>query len=184
MNHSTPAKYIKAKDLAKNVEALNDVFRSIPEGIEVKTVLDIRYGLGGWAQSAIARFPTCEVYRGYEMDRETFQSAVKPQPVRLVNRPFVAANYPKPQPFDLVLADFNVNTKLKRDTLDEVLPFAGEWLVFTDVAVSKLHLNYSSYGLDNPSLEAYWCSFAVEGFKLVTFSKRHHAASTALYRRS
>lgn len=75
-------------------------------------------------------------------------------------------------------------TAKKRQLLDEALTVVdARYMVFTDVAVGKLHLNYRSYGLKRNDLEDYWRAFVVGGYELVAYAKEHYAASTALYKK-
>jgi hypothetical protein len=86
---------------------------------------------------------------------------------------------------DLLLADFNTVTQLKRAELDdEIKRWDPERIIFTDVACGKLHLNYGAYGLRSPDLRAYWRSWNIEGYEFENYSKCHHAASTGLFYRS
>jgi hypothetical protein len=181
MDHNTPAKDIKPKDLAANTKALAELLDFV-EG-PIKQIVDIRYGLGGWAQEYTSQWPRARVV-AYEQDEETAAKAWTNDQVNLEVGPF------KPQEFpfyhvDLLLADFNTLTVLKDTLLVEALAvIEPKWVIFTDVCCSKLHLNYRSYGLKkSDGLDAYWCKFAVEGYGLVRWRKFHHAASSALYQR-
>lgn len=184
MNPSTPAREIKAADLRKNGEALLALLKQLPKG-RLWGVLDIRYGLGGWAAIADKTLVMSD-YIGYESDQATRHQAVLPIGVDLVPTAFDdEASSHLPRVPDLLLADFNTVTMLKRKELDEALELSGrpEFVIFTDVACSKLHLNYKSYGLNHPDLKAYYDNFAIPGYRLVAFAKQHHAASTSLWRR-
>lgn len=177
MNSLTPANTIKTKDLEANTEALNSLLTFLPQ--QIQTVLDIRYGLGGWFKAVRAKFPLAKI-EGYELDLETFQQASKDKKVKLHNKAYPKKS--RKQVVDLLLADFNTCTMLKRKELDEALESIDcRYLVFTDVCSSKLHLNYKSYGLKSPSLDSYWKRFKVSGYELIAWEKKHYAASTALY---
>lgn len=190
MNHDTPARLIRTKDLNANREALRTLLEEIP-GDVIKSALDIRYGLGGWAQEVFKRFPSCRPYLGYEQDAKTAEAAWKHPTNRIILRirkfhPAEVSYRYRPKQFfrfDLVLADFNTTTMLKRDMVDEILPMARRYLIFTDVACVKLHLNFRAYGLDRPDLGEYWARFKLSGFRFVSFARSHHAASSALYER-
>lgn len=182
MNQDTPALTIRQKDLDANADAFALLLESIPLGA-LKEVLDIRYGLGGWCRKIQERYPRVSVV-GYEQDTATFEKAVDKSGSlagSLVNSRFDPSEV-KGRKFDLVCADFNTLTVLKRELLDEVVTgVETDRIIFTDVACSKLHLNYRRYGLGVPSLEQYWTRFRIDGYRLVRFVKRHHAASSALY---
>lgn len=183
MNQHTPANQIKTKDLLSNRQAMEDLLGEIPvKG--VRSILDIRYGRGFWAQKVLERFPTAS-YTGYESDEETLSNAWSSSQVQLYNSFWPpdegssGNDYP-----DLVLADFNITTMKNREMLDQVFEVVQpEWIIFTDVACCKIHLNYRSYGLERPEMEDYWKGFNVPWYRLIRFSRKHYAASTALYQR-
>lgn len=177
MNQDTPAIDIKDKDLIANVKALSGCLALIKEPI--RSVIDVRYGKGGWAKEVIQTL-SVNSYVGYEQDRATADIAWKNKVVTLRCRRF------DPEldvgKCDLLLADFNTLTKMKRELLDELLEaISARYLVFTDVCCSKLHLNYRSYSLEEASLDLYWRSFKVGGYRLLGWRKEHYAASTAIY---
>ena len=178
MDSFTPATAIKPKDLQKNTEALKELLGYLDK--PPRTVLDIRYGLGGWAKLVRKTYSKAK-YLGYEADRETYRTAWKDKGVKLVNSVFPLC---ETKEVDLLLADFNTLTILKRGELDNVLASVRcDAVIFTDVCCSKIHLNYRSYGLRQANLSSYWQKFLIEGFYLVGFSKEHHVASTALFQR-
>lgn len=182
MNQDTPAVAIKTKDLDANGLALKELLEAIPRRERIQRIVDIRYGLGGWARHAVESFPLANVL-GFEQDAETASKAFLVPSVRLLNERFNDIQKLEGKT-DLLLADFNTLTVLKRELLDRALTAVNPaWIVFTDVCCSKLHLNYRSYGLENPDLAAYWERFEVGGYRLVKWVKRHHAASSALYQR-
>jgi hypothetical protein len=184
MNHDTPAREIRQRALDLNVEAFRTLLAFLPKAWRTRTAfaLDIRYGLGGWARALREAFPETEV-TGYEQDPATAQRAWRDAGVSLRVERFRPED--RPGRFDLLCADFNTLTALKRDLLEEALAeVAPDYVVFTDVSCSKLHLNYRSYGLTEPNLDAYWRAFPVPGYELVAWEKKHHAASTALFRRA
>lgn len=181
MNQDTPARTIRQKDLDANSSTFDKLLERIPKD-QAKTVLDIRYGLGGWARKIMARFPKTHILR-FEQDPDTFNKALDQAVVAssLINSRF-DPSLVKGRKFDLVCADFNTLTVLKRELLDQVVSeVETRRIIFTDVACCKLHLNYRSYGLTSPDLSAYWNAFKIPGFELSAFAKEHHAASSALY---
>jgi hypothetical protein len=130
----------------------------------------------------LTRVPAAEVF-GYEQNAATARSAWSGPRVRVFVLPFFPEWAP-PGPWDLLLADFNTLTVKRRAELDEAVAAARPgYLVFTDVACVKLHLNFRSYGLGSPDLGEYWAAFAVPGYAHVAHSRSHHAASSALYKR-
>jgi hypothetical protein len=183
MDQLTPANQIRTKDLLSNLEAMVELLREIPPG-EVKTVLDIRYGRGFWAQKVLERFPEAE-YTGFESDDATITAAWSSPRVQLFNCFWPPEEVPGDLYPDLLLADFNVTTAKNRRMLDQVFDVVQpSRIIFTDVACVKLHLNYRSYRLDRPEMEEYWKGFRVPGYRLRRFSRKHHAASTALYEKT
>ena len=177
MDKYTPARDIKMKDLGKNSEAFRGLLDLIPVG-SVRRVVDVRYGLGGWAREVHTRFPSAKII-GFERDEATAEQSWKTKNVGLHRTEFN-----QPVKCDLLVADFNTVTQLKRSESDFVLGLVTcEWLVFTDVCCSKLHLNYHSYGISSSDLEAYWKGYEVKGFELVAYEKKHHAASSGLFKR-
>lgn len=188
MNQDTPAREIKTKDLGLNREAVRILLQKIPSVQSntplIKSVVDIRYGLGGWAQEVHRRFPKAKLI-GYEQDKETFDKAWKIPQFQVYNLRF------SPKPYEvyvdrvnLLLADFNTLTKLNTELLDTALRyFRPGYVIFTDVSCSKLHLNFRSYDLSKANLDLYWKSFTVPGYCLVAWEKKHYAASSAVFKR-
>jgi hypothetical protein len=141
MDHNTPATAIRPKDLAANCLALGDCLRAVPPSA-VRTILDVRYGLGGWARAALRRFPAARLV-GYEADTETAARAWRDGRVDLRVGRFPGSY--AASGVCLTLCDFNTTTALKRALLDEAVVAAARplYLVFTDVACTRLHLNYA-----------------------------------------
>ncbi len=191
MNSETPAREIRPKDLAANVAAFEVCLDHLPQK-GIGDVLDIRYGLGEWAKALSLVCPSATIH-GFEMDRETFCAAARPARSRLLHRPFDPLRIPKswPQRYDLLCADFNTLTLLKAEHLRQaVVATSPRFLIFTDVACSKLHLNFKSYGLknvDNSGLDRYFSAFRMKvlpGWELKHVARLHyHAATTAWVRR-
>jgi hypothetical protein len=177
MNNATPALEIREKDLRLNGESLQQLLKYIPI-FSVKKIVDVRYGLGGWACICRDRFPKATIF-GYEQDKETARQAWKDKRVKLYNKEFLAS---KTISCDLLLADFNLLTLLSCNPLESIMEVVNShYLIFTDVASNKLHLNYLSYGLTKPNLDLYWTKWNIFGYKFVTYSSCHHAASSALF---
>lgn len=180
MDKFTPAVSIRAKDLLANSRAFGSLLDLIVKQ-DIKTVLDVRYGLGGWFEEIRIRWKTAKI-TGYELDEQTFKESKKDSRVKLKLGSFMEEKTSNLK-VDLCVADFNNLTKLKRRELDELLSrVATRYLIFTDVACSKFHLNYRSYGLDVPEFSDYWNSFKVKGYRLLDWKREHWAASTALYK--
>ena len=179
MNSNTPALEISPKDLERNTEALKVLLAHIPPNA-VSRILDVRFGLGGWVKEALRVFPNARVV-GYEQDLETAKASWHDSRINLKVRKFKGDK----SKYQLVLADFNTVTQLRRVELDELLSCQNPpYILFTDVCCSKLHLNWKFYGLKQNSLEDYWRSFNVGGYKLVAYAKVHYAASSALFRQN
>ena len=91
-----------------------------------------------------------------------------------------------PLAFDLLCADFNFLTLLRPEALLRAIKMARpSSFIFTDVACSKLHLNYRRYGLERPDLNDYFAAFGerLPGWKLVHVARKHHNAATTAWRR-
>lgn len=188
MNTDTPAREIRQKDLDKNSAAFAECLQMIPAQRRLKRVLDIRYGLGGWA-SRMAELRPPELYIGFEADPQTAERAVKPGNIGLVlvRDRFASSSRYLHDPYDLLLADFNNLTSMKAEPLLEALRFAEpRCVIFTDVACSKLHLNFPSYGLKRPDHAGYVRAFAekcLPDWKHVHTARLHHHAATLVFTR-
>jgi hypothetical protein len=177
MDLNSPAIGIKSADLAANTEALKSLLKESPNDFAPNRILDIRYGLGGWARCALGVFPRARLI-GYEADSETARRAWKSERVQLRRKRFGGTDT---EGADLVLADFNVTTQLNRGQVDSLIELGARWIVFTDTACAYLHLNYERYGLDRPNLDDYWRQWDVGGYTLVAYAKKHRTASTGLF---
>lgn len=179
MDSTTPAATIRTKDLVANAAAFKQLLTKVPLN-SIKSVCDIRYGLGGWARCLEEALEGANLPRmlGFELDKDTYDKAYM-WPGSIVRNSFPNIGIQ----CDLLLADFNTCTQKKRRELDWVLDSCqANWLIFTDVACSKFHLNKTTYGLPPTATMAdYWYHFHVKGYKLVAWAKQHHAASTALF---
>lgn len=181
MNGKTPAREIAERDLAKNCEAFETCLsKMLEDGFSPKIAVDIRYGLGGWAMQLAGAVAGVRIV-GFEADRATFDAAARPAFLELRHEPYTGQLVDS---CGLLLADFNTLTLLKANELIEALAaLAPEYVIFTDVACGKLHLNYRSYGLKLPDLGDYYREFErrLAGYDLVTWDRKHHAASTSLW---
>lgn len=188
MKESCPALDIREKDRQRNTDAMLECLQRVPHD-QIKTVLDIRYGLGGWARPLLEIIPRAKVY-GVEGDRKTFHAAWVERPRTRVIWAMFGPDmaWPKgwPRKFDLILADTNANTALKPKQITDVVSMVeAKWMIMTDVACSKLHLNYKSYGLgeDWDVLKYHrkaWPKL-LPGWKLRKLSRLHHHAATSLW---
>lgn len=178
MESSTPARMIRPKDLEANRTALEECLALIPED-GVKTVLDVRYGLGGWARTVRERFPRAKIV-GFEIDAATVNNAWKDKGVNLSASAWTGVGVGS----DLLLCDFNVGTIKSRETVDTLTKVVQpRWVIFTDVACVKIHLNYRNYGLISPDMDEYWQTYKVDGYEQLKWFRKHHAACTAVYQR-
>lgn len=182
MKHDTPAIEIRAKDRERNTAAFLEAFSALRPR-RFTSALDIRYGLGGWAEAIADRIPA---YVGFEADPATAAQAVKPKGVMLLTGRFPPSEAMAVQPpFALLLADFNNLTLMKPFALLEAIQFAKpRAIVFTDVACSKLHLNFGSYGLESPDLASYVRAFrdrVLPDWTHVHTARHHHHAATLAF---
>jgi hypothetical protein len=90
-----------------------------------------------------------------------------------------------------VLMDFNVWTVLKArtvyaDVMDRVMAARPRWVQVTDSALSKLHLNYASYGAAAGTWDSYrevlreWAR--AKGWVLVGEERAHHKTVMVLFK--
>ena len=173
----------RRRDQIKGTECIAALAAKIK--LPIKTLLDIRYGLGHTAATLVEDHPGLRVY-GFEIDTPTYQAAWKPQRGEvLLGRYDSPGNLPKhwPRMFDLVIAEFSNVTKHSRQQLDvAVVGLPCRYLIFEDVAVMRLHLHHRTYGFDERcTLEQYSHSFKVEGYASVAWAKAHARASFGLY---
>lgn len=112
MNNDTPAREIRDKDLAANVEAVRELLAHIPV-TPIRRILDIRYGRGGWAKAARELFPKA-VIEGYEQDGETADLAWQDRLVQLWPEPYQAGV--RSHHADLLLADFSRRSRRRLPT--------------------------------------------------------------------
>lgn len=189
MDNKTPAIDIKQKDRNRNRLAFHSCLRYLrdKEEADIKNVVDIRYGLGGWACSLFEFYPKCKLI-GFEGDEATYSQAAEPRGTKLIHSYFPPAKKYKVSKLsncDLLLADFNRLTVMNKSELTEALDLLSpRYAIFTDVSCSKLHLNYKSYWLESPSLDAYWSSFDVPNYRFLFYDRQHFHASTGLFRRT
>ena len=174
---------------AANVAAFELCLKKLPLR-DIDTALDVRFGHGGWAKAFSMMCPDAELY-GFEWDVETYSAAEVPPRTKLVNRKFDTVTFPRewPRHYDLLCANFNTLTMLKCDPLLRALDIARpRFLIFTDVACSKLHLSYKSYGLKSHcrrgDLEHYFDAFgsaSLPGWERVGIARTHFHAATAAW---
>src|SRR6516164_8531831 len=131
MKPLTSALKIRSKDLSLNGEAAELCMREIGSR-PINFIIDIRYGLGGWARIASDLFPDAAL-RGYEYNEATYKAAWKPPGADIIQgrSPSLSKRVMGPLYCDLLLADFNTVTMLKRKELDLALVnFRPRWLIF------------------------------------------------------
>lgn len=183
MKDITPAIEIPIKQRKANGWAFQECLSRIDLS-KVITVLDIRYGTGDWARRLRERAPHVQIF-GFEVDSVTAKIAYRGC-VELAVAEYVGEQLPLwPAEYDLLLADFNNLTRLKAEPLHVALRAANpQWVVFTDVASAKLHINFASYGLDNPDLAEYYRRFSLPGYELLGYERKHFPASTSVWRKN
>jgi hypothetical protein len=182
----TPVVQIDEKDQKANTAALEELLNHLPDSL--KYVVDVRYGLGQWAQVISVRFPKADIL-GFELDRETALRAQVPSRCRLVFEGDLSHicglcnGTGEKSKVDLLLADFNMMTLTDPyEVKAEIFRWNPRWFVFTDVACGKLHLNWKTYGLGQPDLNLYWESWQnTIPYQLVAWSRKHHFSSSALF---
>ena len=186
MKDSTPAIDIREKDLAHNRGAFRDCLGYLPPGI--RDAVDIRYGLGGWAQELKESHSDCKLV-GYEKDPGTSAQASIPEGHILNCREYEP---PTLELCDLLMADFN-NLTCRHSfrgpgpepLIEAVEDLSPRYIIFTDTACARLHLNWRvSYGLSSPDMGEYWEQFPLPGYRLMGWSRVHFHASTSVWARS
>lgn len=192
MDANTPAREIRSADLAKNTAAFLECYQAVRRR-KILRAVDIRYGLGGWASALCDANKNVKVL-GFEADQETFDGArffeghthvwhdhFPPRKLGAI------ADLDAAKPVDLLCADFNNLTMMKAEPLLEAIRLTNpRMVIFTDVACSKMHLNFNSYGLTEPNLFAYFERFneviLPNWTHVHTARHHHHAATTAWIR--
>lgn len=186
MNARTPATAIRQSDLAKNNAAFVTLLDELVEKYQMpaeSVALDIRYGLGDWGVLLAGRF--WQVI-GWEADEETAKRARVPANAHLHAGPYQPEL--RSHATTLLVADFNNSTILKDEPLWEAVKAERpEFVIFTDVACSKLHLNFRSYGLDHRSFDLYQHRVVdrarENGYNVISHLRAHHHAAMFVLRR-
>jgi trans-aconitate methyltransferase len=155
----------------------------IPDTFQPESVVDARYGLGRWAELVKARWPKCG-YVGYERDERTVAAAVVPEGVEV--RQSLFPEPPPDLPCDLLMFDASAMTVNSREFFESALAgLAPTYAFSTDIAMSRIHLNYRGYGLATCDMNEYWAAYSqkVSGYSVVAWSYGTKKASVALWKR-
>lgn len=148
MKDNTPAHHIRIADENANAIACECLMNW---ALPVPQIVELFGGMGRITEAAVRRFPKATIY-SYDLDelccatlRERFKSIQVIQQDSVNNNQHIIRGCG-------VLADFNLMTLLraKTDMLDFFLDIKTKkptWLILTDSAVGKLHLNKSVYGV-------------------------------------
>ena len=185
MNDATPAASIPPKDLDKNTEALGQLLTTLSRS-RIEEVLDIRYGLGGWAKESLRQLSSVTRYVAWEADKRTYDLAYDgDDKISLFNDRFTPEMIEAEYTIDLLLADFNLVTLRQKSLALEAAKLGPRYLVFTNVACGKLRLNFRSYGLESADLDQYWKQWEHElpGYELLDYVRARHFASTGLFKK-
>lgn len=179
ITEDTPARFIGVRALANHRKALVELLNLLP--YRPSSVLDIRYGTGGWAREIVRAFSPVSVV-GYEKDAETVREAYRHPSIRILTREWKPS--PAKERVDLLLADFTSSSVLNRTALDEAIETVSPSLViFSDGACGKMKMNYRTYGIAEPSMELYWRQFPIEGYRLLGWAQKHRTVSVGLFER-
>jgi hypothetical protein len=159
MKDVTPARDIREGDLIKNVNMLRDLLKPLgakrpPKIVEWFTGVGMMTAfLEGWA-------PSAEVVT-FELDAECRRIAAERVALaELREGDAMKVALAEVEPGCGVVLDFNLMTVLQAET--KHIQFFGSlfshrpaFATITDSAVSKMHLNFGSYGLAKPDWAAY-----------------------------
>jgi tRNA A58 N-methylase Trm61 len=167
MKDVTPARDIREKDLLANVDMLRNVLKPLgakrpPKVVEWFTGVGMMTAfLEGWA-------PAAEVV-SFELDEECRRLAAERVALADLRRgDAMKVALAELETGDGAVLDFNLMTLLQAET--KHIQFFGSlfsrrpaFATITDSAVSKMHLNFASYGLAKPDWSEYvkkWDAFA------------------------
>lgn len=144
---STPFLSQDLSHLAANNEAFRKVLRFLPE--QPRTITEAFGGIGSQSKILQQTFPGAELHTAFELDPACY--------TELLALPGIAATLGRfrenPDPSELLVADCNdfslAKTKLER--YSEIVDSKSRWLILTDIARGKLHINFAAYGLPSKS---------------------------------
>lgn len=178
MNDKTPAHQIRVRDEENNTYTYIHLMSSLPAP---KVIVELFGGMGRITRQAQAIFPKAKIY-SFDLDQVCCETIKKYCPsVEVLQQSSLDQN-PYIIPDCGVLADFNLLTiKKAQETYREFFEYMFSkkpgWIVLTDSAHAKLHINYKSYGC-LPALSSYielWKKYATDhGYKLKKFSECHY----------
>ena len=187
MKDETPVYRISLKDDLRNRISLCYLIRNIsaPKG-----VLELFGGRGGFTRAIRQRWPEVPII-SYDTDKRCADSLRTIQGVTVKQRDSVSEAVPE-ENWGIV-ADFNLLTLSRAKT--HFAPFFNRmlsgnlpsWMIVTDSAPSKLHINYRSYGLSQPDILLYiyaweqWLTNAGYGQYFVKAFHRPHFRSILLH---
>jgi hypothetical protein len=188
MKDTPPVYKISVQDDYLNRMALVNVVEDAPQPTRI---VDMFGGLGKFCFELIRRFPGVPIVQ-YEIDDRCVEY------LRVFDRPGVtviqgdALKLFKPQLGDGVVADFNLLTLKRaqnefREFFFDCFKAQIKWLIVTDSAPSKLHLNYRNYGCKSPSIDEYiyeWSKWVKEwGYRIARFTRAHFRSTLLLIER-
>jgi hypothetical protein len=181
----TPAQFLNLTQGDRNAEAIEELLQhAYPEPpTELVRIRDIRFGMGRWAKTCLKFFDNVD-FEGWEHDQECVDMTDPDVLERCkVHVSFFPPEELGPQP-DILLGDFNNLTIKKAAPLVEAVElYRPRFLIFTDSAPSKLHLNLSTYGLARKSVADYLRLYraTLPGYKLTHSIQPHHAVVISLW---
>lgn len=145
------------------------------------SVVELFGGCGGFTAEIVDRWPGIRVL-SYELDGECYKMLEK-VPGNVEAIPADSLSNSKPVRDCGLVGDFNLLTigraqgKFKsffERWFDGRLP---KWMILTDSAPSKLHINYRSYGLSSGTLEEYMWAWdrllQSKGYYLRSYQRSH-----------
>lgn len=182
----TPAQFLNIAQGDRNARAIEELLRLIPIESESVRIYDIRYGMGRWARTCFEYYDEVEVdFVGWEHDRDCVDMTDPEVRERGDVRVAYFPSGPIDLPVDLLLGDFNNMTVKKAEPLlDAVEDLDPRFIIFTDSAPSKLHLNYDRYGLSSSqSVDDYIRLYEdlLPDYELTHYIRPHHAVVISLW---
>lgn len=186
MQDSMPAWMLRETDENQNILALKRIIQFAPRP---NRILEYFGGMGGMTRVLRSHWMTVPV-QTWDHDELCVKHLRSFQYPATDVQEGDSLTLACPQKGDGVSMDFNRLTLLRAQKeylkpLSRVFNAWPTWVHITDSARSKLHLNYKTYGLENPTMEAYLSRFdewvnARWPYRIHAFAG-HHKATLLLF---
>lgn len=187
MRDATPAFEIRAIDLDTNARMLSELLEDARFFIDPPDrVVELCGGVGTMTRVLAGKFPAVEITT-HDLDATCVKmiNEISLPRVAVVHGSYFEA---ETREDDLVVADFNMMTYLRfmdartaeANLVRSFLNNRIKYLLMTDSATSKLHLNFKSYGLStanwNEYVSGYSRAVVARGYKVVNHVRAKRAA--------